>query len=105
MAKKVKYNLKFVNKGKPFTIPNWTTEKHETALSELVKNEKGKTPKQLDNLFRYYVVLQTLREIDETVTIEQVKNVHIENLVELFNVIYYAGKVDIVFREGKNPQK
>lgn len=105
MAKKrVRYSLKIVNNGKPFKISNWTVEKHEDALSELTKNEKGKTTKQLDGLFRYYVILQTLQEIDENVTIEQVKGIHVENIVELFNVIYNAGKVDIVFRKGENPK-
>ena len=107
MAKrKVKYHLDFVNDDKPFTISNWTPEKHEDALAELVKNEKGKSAKKLDKLFRYYVVLQTLREIDNTVTVEQVKNIHVEDMVELFNAVYYAGKRGILFQEGKkNPQK
>jgi len=104
--RKIKYHLDFVNDDKPFTVSNWTTKKHEDALDELVKNEKGKTPKELDKLFRFYVVLQTLREVDETVTIEQVKNIHVEDLVELFNAVYYEGKRGIVFQEGKkNPQK
>ena len=101
VKRKIKYHLDFVNDDKPFTISNWTTQKHEDALSELVKNEKGKTAKKLDKLFRYYVVLQTLREIDSTVTIEQVKNIHIEDFVKLFEVVYNAGKRGIVFREGK----
>ena len=99
-----KYSLKFVNKGKAFTISNWTTEKHENALAEMLKNEKEKSSIELDKIFRFYVILQTLREIDPDVTIEIiVKEItHPDNVIELFNAVYLEGKKDIHFRKGKS---
>lgn len=107
MAKKEMYNLTFVNKGKPFTVSNWNVEKHKNALIELLQNHKKASQKKLDELYRYYVILQSLKEIDETVTIKDIANMHPENLVEFFNIVYYAGKEDVHFRQGKkkSPKK
>ena len=37
---KQKLTLSFVNKGKPFEVPNWTPEKHEASLAKLAKAQK-----------------------------------------------------------------
>jgi hypothetical protein len=99
MKKKEKITLPFVNNGKPFTISNWTVQKHTEAL-ELMVSENGEnlSEKEEDALFRFYVVYVGLKEVDSTVEFESVKNMHPENLITLFKLIYTAGKVDIFFR-------
>lgn len=101
----MKLKLKFVNKGKPFEVSNWNVEKHEEALSLCIKNTDGMSKALQDAEFRYYVIYIGLKEIDNNVEFEKVHNLHPENVVELFNIIYGAGKIDIFFRPKKSMKK
>jgi len=107
--KETKYSLSFVNKGKPFIVPNWTVEKHEKAMVKAVDYTKGKNISDVEkeNMLKYFIILETLQEIDEKVTVEDVKNYfsHPENIVDFFNAVYYAGKKDIYFRKADKPSK
>jgi len=109
--KKIKYTILFVNKGKPFVVPNWTVEKHESAVAnalEYVKENVKLTDIQRENELKYRIIYETLFEIDKTVNIEQIREffVHPDNLVEFFTAVYSAGKKEIYFRkEEKNPPK
>jgi len=107
--KETKYNLSFVNKGKPFTVPNWTVEMHEKAMVEAVDATKGKKISEIEkeNELKYYIILESLQKIDSTVTIENVKEyfTHPENIVEFFNIVYYKGKKDIYFHKALNTPK
>ena len=96
-----KLTLPFVKKGSPFVVKNWTIEKHEKALELLVTECKNLTPKEQDKLFRYYVIYVGLLEIDDSIDFETIQSLHVENIMELFEVIYYAGKVDIFFHRSK----
>jgi len=107
---KTKYTLKFINNGKEFEIPNWTVQKHEKAMVNALKATKDKelTSEQKENMLKFYIMLETLREIDDTVTIEDITGffIHPENIVEFFNAVYYEGKQDIYFRKvEKSHQK
>lgn len=104
--KKIKYSLPFVNEGKPFTVSNWTPEKHEDALAEMIEDtgedkikDKEKRQKTQDKFFKYYVILQSLREIDDSVSISDLKELHPDNLVQLFYAVYNAGKISIFYEE------
>lgn len=101
----MKIKLDFVNKGKPFEVSNWTVEKHEKALALCVKETENLSKKQQDQEFRYYVIYIGLKEIDDDCEFEKVHNLHPENVIELFNTIYGAGKVDIFFRPKKSMKK
>ena len=107
--KKVRYTLPFVNKGKAFVLPIWTTQKHEHAMVEAVKATKDKKmdEKEKENMLKYFIILETLQEIDDTVTIENVTKffIHPENAVEMFNAVYYAGMKDIYFHQVEKPPK
>jgi len=111
--RKMKYTLPFVNNGEAFIVPDWTVEKHERAISAAVegtKKDKDLSDSKKENELKYYIILETLLELDATVSIEDVKNFfkHPENLVEFFQVVYYAGKKNIYFQEGgkkKTPKK
>ena len=98
-----KLTLKFVNKGKPFKIVNdWTVEKHENALALCAADNEELSKDEQDVLFRYYVIYVGLKEIDEDVEIIKVRKLHVENVIQLFNIIYNKGKVDIFFRPKKS---
>ena len=103
---KTEYSLKFVNKGKPFTVPNWTVQSHEHAMVKAVEATKDSKMSDIEkeNELKYYVILETLQKIDSTVTIENVKEffTHPENIVEAFNIVYYAGKQNIYFSKALN---
>jgi hypothetical protein len=94
------YTLDFVNKGEPFKFPRWTVTMHESALSRLCMENPKVSDDEKENLFRYYVIHESLLILDKTVSLEEVKSLHPENLVELFNAAYTSGKRDIYFRKG-----
>lgn len=109
---KQKITLGFVNKGKPFEVENWTVLMHEHAMKKAVNATKDTKMSEIEkeNELKYYIILESLQKIDNTVTIEDVKKffVHPENIIEAFNIIYYAGKKDIYFHQAaqkKSPNK
>lgn len=97
---KGKYSLDFVNNGEPFDMPNWTTEKHENALNQLVQYQKEKklSDKKANEEFKHFVIYETLKEIDEEVDIDKIRNMHPIDLVDLFNAVYNAGRKGIYAR-------
>ncbi len=100
----MKITLPFVNDGKPFELPVWTVERHEKALNLCLNSVKDLDAKQQDKEFRFYVILTCLQEFDSSVTIKDVKTMHVDDMLELFEAIYYSGKRGIVFQE-KPPAK
>jgi len=99
-----KYKLSFINKGKPFLMPKWTVGKHKAALAEMMNNCSNLSDQEKEEEFTYYVIYQTLKQIDPSVSIDDIKSMHPEDVVPLFDVVYNAGKEGIYFREGKNPR-
>lgn len=104
MTKK-KYSLSIVNNGKPFSMPHWSVKKHKAALQELNKECKDMSNEEKNDEFTYYVILQTLRQIDSSVTIDDIKTLHPEDIIQLFNDVYNAGKGGIYFRQPKKGKK
>jgi hypothetical protein len=103
MTKKIKepYSLDFVNKGKPFSIPNWTTYKHESVLAKLAADLKDVPEKEQDKEFKHYVIHETLSEIDETgeCTLEEIRIMHPVDLIDMFNAVYNAGRKGIYSKD------
>ena len=91
------YSLKFVNNGNSFDVPNWSPEKHEAALAKLAADTKDMTDAEQEKQFKYYVVHETLSEIDETgdCTLEKVKAMHPIDIIDMFKVVYNAGREGI----------
>lgn len=102
-----KFVLPFVNKGKPFTFPIWTVEKHEEALKHIADYTNGKKLEtfQAERFFKQIVLYSSLHEVDDTVTMDDVKSLHIENLATLADAAYTAGKMDVNFRQPKKKGK
>ena len=109
---KQKFTLKFVNNGAPFEMPDWTVEKHEISLSKLaVAQAKNKwDDAEANKEYKFYVIHETLLEIDPECTLEDVKSIgHPATRVELFNAVFDAGRENIYyvedFRKGRKTQK
>jgi len=101
-----KYSLKFVNDGKPFVMPKWTVGKHKAALAQLNEECKNMSDEERNDEFNFYVIYQTLKQVDSDVSIDAIKELHPEDLILLFNEVYNAGKEGIYFQEGQEkPQK
>jgi len=98
MTKK-KYSLSFVKDGKPFEMPKWTVEKHKRVLNRLSKR-KGLSQEEAEDFFQYYVIYESLSQIDSSVTLKSIKELHPEDLIALFNAVYNKGKEGILFRES-----
>jgi hypothetical protein len=96
---KKKVSLEFINKGKPFIVPKWTVKKHKAALARMNDECKGMPEEDKTDEFNYYVIYETLKQVDSSVSIDDIKELHPEDLITLFNVVYNAGKVGIFFRE------
>ena len=94
-----KLSLKFVNDGKPFEVGPWTVQKHEDTMRMIATDMKDASSEEQERSFQFYVLLVGLREIDETVTMTDIKSLHPENVVELFTLVYLSGKVDVFFHQ------
>ena len=94
-----KYSLPFVNDGKPFELPPWTVIRHEAAINKCMEAVKGKSPEFQDKELRFYVILESLQVIDDSVTIQQIKEMHVDDMLALFEEAYNAGKRGILFQE------
>lgn len=101
--KKIKepYSLKFVNKGKAFAVPNWTTDKHESALAHLAADKDNLPKGKEDKEFKYYVIYETLSAIDTTdeCTLDKIKQMHPVDIIDMFNAVYNAGKKGIYSKD------
>ena len=95
------FTLKFVNNGKPFVMPKWTVGKHKAALAQMNAECEGLSDKEKDDEFNYYVIYQTLKQVDSEVSIDDIRGLHPEDLVLLFSEVYNAGKEGIYFQEGQ----
>lgn len=108
---KLKYHFKYVNKDKPFEMPDWTIEKHEKALAKLAEHCKDKkmSQKEADMEFKYFVIHETFLELDPNCPFEKLKTLHPMDLIEWFNAVYNAGREGIYYREnfpkGRKTQK
>ncbi len=99
------YKLKFVNNGKEFVMPDWTVEKHELLLEQMIEyDEKVKlkvmTQKEYDKKYRVTMVLISLHEIDKNVTEKDLAKLHPDNFVDLWLSVYNSGKVEIRVKES-----
>ncbi len=91
------YSLPFVNKGIDFSIPNWTTDKHEAALAKLAEETKDMSKEDQEKEFKHYVIYETLSSIDKTgkCTLEKIRNMHPIDIIDMFRAVYNAGKIGI----------
>ena len=97
--KMTKLILKFINKGKPFELKNWTVMKHKAVLEKINKLPKNTSESDKDIEFQFLCIYEGLKEVDPNLELDNIRQLHPTVLVELFNAIYTEGKCDIYFRE------
>jgi len=110
---KLKFTVKCVNEGKPFDMPAWTVDKHNSALAKLAKDQKENKwdEQKAADEFKYYIIHETMLELDPNCKIEDLRHFlrHPQTLIELFNAVYNAGKENIFyienFRKGRKTPK
>lgn len=100
-----KYSLPFINDGEPFELPTWTVVLHEQALDKCIEATKGKSPMVQDKEFRFYVILESLQLVDDSVTLQDIKGMHVDDMLSLFDAVYAAGKRGILFQEKPSAKK
>lgn len=104
MTKK-KYSLDFVKNGNPFVMPKWTTKKHKAALVQMNKECDGMSDEEKNDEFNYYIIFQTLKQIDPSVEISKIREMHPEDIIALFDAVYNEGRQGIYFQEGEKPKQ
>ena len=97
--------LKFINKGKPFTLPSWTVAKHKKVLEEINKLPTNTSEEDKDTEFQFLCIYEGLKELDPNLTLNDIRNLHPTVLIDLFNAVYSEGKCDIYFRGKGNKSK
>jgi hypothetical protein len=90
MEQKIK--LSFVNNGKPFVIPHMTVKRQEEMMEEMVKLEKKLDGDKFNREMNKVLVLKTLQIIDKDVTKENIDNMHPDDYIELFTMIWDKGR-------------
>jgi len=110
-----RYKLKFVNKGKEFVMPDWTVEKHETLLEEMIQyDEKLKlgeiSQADYDKKYRTTMIMLSLIEIDKNLKISDLQKMHPDDFIELWVAVYRSGRTGIKvkdkdFQEGEQSPK
>lgn len=91
----MKIKLSFVNKGEPFELPILNVEMHQKWLEEMSKVEKKeKNQKKLDMIGTEVLILNVLKQVDNSVTRECIrKNMHASDFVKLSQIIWKNGRM------------
>lgn len=99
-----KYQISFVNKGKPFEIGKWTVGKQKEVLKFVASEEKKKelTEDEKDELFQNKLILVGLQEVDGNVTKEMLDDMHPQDKKALFTAIYFSGREGITVSDKKD---
>lgn len=95
-------SIKKFNNGKPFDLPGWTVLKHKVALEEVNKLPKKADEETRDIEFQCLAIYETLKEVDSTITLKDIRILHPIVMADLFAAVYNEGKQEIYFqKKGK----
>ena len=98
---KNKISLSFVNDGKEFVPPGMTVATQEKLYEDMVKIEKkhkqgsSKYNREVNKM----IVLRTMQIIDKSITYEDINNMHPDDYVILFDMIWIS-KREITGEDG-----
>jgi len=90
MEKKIK--LSFVNEGKEFIMPGLTVKNQENILKKLADIEKSGENESTAYEMNKHLVLIALKEIDKTVTMKDIENMHPTDFSILFKILWQNGR-------------
>jgi hypothetical protein len=91
---KNKIKLSFMNDGKPFDIPHMTVKSQENLLEDMVGIEKEykKDSEKYNREVNKHMVLRVLQGIDNSVSLDDINNMHPDDYLTLFNLIWSSGR-------------
>jgi hypothetical protein len=98
MKEEQEYKISFVNKGKPFKLSRWTVKKHNDILRKSAQYEKDNPDMNEEerlNKYQTYLILEGLKEIDESVKEDDIEDMHPIDRNELFAAIFNNGREGI----------
>ena len=100
---KEKLKLSFVNGGKPFATPHMTVKRQEELLEDIIDIEKKykKNSDKYNREINKYMVMRVLKNIDDSITIDDINNMHPDDYVLLFDKIWNSGR-ELKREEDKN---
>ena len=89
-----KIKLSFVNDGKSFTVPHFTVKANEELLEDLVELEKkyGRNTEKYNKEINKHIVVRALQTVDDSITIDDINNMHPDDYITLFNMIWSGGR-------------
>jgi hypothetical protein len=107
MSEKKMYKISFINEGKPFELGKWTVKKHSEVLRETTKYEKENkdtAEEERNTKYQTLLILKGLREIDISVTEEDIEGMHPMDRNDIFSAIFNSGREGIT-PDAENFQK
>jgi len=92
MGKKIK--LSFVNNNEEFVVPHMTVKKQEELLDDMTQIEKTMktTDPKYNREVNKHMVKRVLQTIDPSVDIDDINNMHPDDYIDLFNMIWSGGR-------------
>lgn len=101
---KGKYQISFVNNGKPFDLDNWSVKKHKDVLKKMARYEeehKGLSEEEKDDMFQDMLILRGLKDIDPNLKSKDFELMHPQDKKALFTAIYFSGREGITAAKPK----
>ena len=93
---KNKIKLSYVNDGEPFTIPHMTVKAQELLYKDMAYIEKEKNYESGSVEFlrelNKYMILRVMQTVDDSITIENIENMHPDDYIELLTLINDGGR-------------
>ena len=85
--------LSFVNKGEEFVLPTFTVAMQEELLEQMREKETKKMSEEKQNQYwNKYTVLLSLKQVDKTVSMKNIDNMHPEDFIFIFKKIMSSGR-------------
>lgn len=98
-------SLSFVNGGKKFVIPHMTVRRQEDILKIMADIEKKKLSEdEKNNEINKQLVYKMLKEVDNSVTMDNILDLHPDDYIFLFTTIMESGR-EIKSDKGKDFRK
>ncbi len=106
MSDKIK--LSYINGGKPFDLPKMTMKRQEAIMEKMVELEDTYTGDKLNREVNKYILLKTLEQIDDKMTMAVIDEMHPDDFMQVFSKLYGTGREltsdDKDFREKKTSE-
>ena len=92
MSKGKTLSLSFVNNGEKFTIPKMTVCRHEELMDSMLDMEGKEDTVKYNREYNKHLVWKTFQIVDKNVTLEDVKNMHLNDFIYVFQLLWDSGR-------------